>query len=554
MPHVGAAMERSLHGRSLWQAFADLLGRSAVAALGKRVPLDMGSIGGDLSDAKTAFSSWDNCMAATYCKWPVIAVIVVGALIILSIVTCIVRCCCCGVSCCCSCCHCLKCCGECCGLCDPPKGSRHKHLDEPYSASAIPRAPPPNQAYQSHAPMTPSYPQVSPHHDAAPQYAEFDMGGKKDPDALPAMPGWDDAGSKKVVLEEVSVEMEPLKKPEKSPYASPMDGADLSHANIPSPASPLDRAAYGQPIGSFSPNGYAAANVPAADPYGMHGQGYNQYDNGGYGQSPHNGMDPGYGMAGSPRGTTPHQDYSGGYGGHGFIDQGYPQYPQSRTPRPFNDDYGRSVTPGSTNPNNGYRALQTNNTGYNSSPRASPGPQPGYGYGNPRASPAGYGYDQPRASPGPQAGGYGYGNPPSRMASPGPGSGFAHAAARARSPGPPQRSQTQDSYRQYPQPPPQRSQTQDSYRQYHPPAPTREYSSDSTRPLVGRPSPGPSPDEGHFTTEGGFDFAAEGYSRPTTPAQAQVQGANTVGGGQGGQGGGASAYPGKRAYRPPGSG
>ncbi|KAK2768917.1 fibroin-3-like protein [Colletotrichum kahawae] len=40
---------------------------------------------------------------------------------------------------------------------------------------------------------------------APPQYAEFDVsksGGKEDGDALPAMPSWEGAGSKKVAVEE----------------------------------------------------------------------------------------------------------------------------------------------------------------------------------------------------------------------------------------------------------------------------------------------------------------------------------------------------------------
>lgn len=67
MPHIGVAMERSLQEGSLKDAFVGLLARSAVAALGKRQSI--GGIENGISDAKTAFSSWDNCMKANFCKY-----------------------------------------------------------------------------------------------------------------------------------------------------------------------------------------------------------------------------------------------------------------------------------------------------------------------------------------------------------------------------------------------------------------------------------------------------------------------------------------------------
>ncbi len=78
-------------------------------------------------------------------RYPVIAIIIVGGLIVLSIVWCIARCACCGMSFCCECFYCLKCCGNCCGCCSTPGGKRHKYLDEPYI--------PPNQGYRPEAPM-----------------------------------------------------------------------------------------------------------------------------------------------------------------------------------------------------------------------------------------------------------------------------------------------------------------------------------------------------------------------------------------------------------------
>ncbi|PHH68949.1 hypothetical protein CDD80_7116 [Ophiocordyceps camponoti-rufipedis] len=147
-----------------------------------------------VGDVKTAFSSWDGCMKVGYCKWPVIAVIVVGSLILLSIVWCIIRRLCCGLACCCSCCQCLRCCGNCCGCCDTPnRRGQHKYLDEPYI--------PPGHGYRAQPPMQ------------APQYAEFDVPRKGGEDALPEMPSWESGNSKRVMIEDDEVEMNQLNKP-----------------------------------------------------------------------------------------------------------------------------------------------------------------------------------------------------------------------------------------------------------------------------------------------------------------------------------------------------
>ncbi|OTB08792.1 hypothetical protein M426DRAFT_7512 [Hypoxylon sp. CI-4A] len=481
MPHIGALMERSLQERSFRDAFADLLARSAIAALGKRQSVS--SISDDIHDAKTAFSSWDNCMQASFCKWPVIAVIIIGGLIIFSIVWCIARCLCCGLSCCCECCYCLKCCGECCGCCSPPKG-KHKYLDEPF----IPPHHEQNQAYRSQAPMTPGLPPEPP---SAPQYAVFDDSGKKDADSLPAMPSWEGAQSQKVLIEEESVEMEPLKKPENTQQNLALSTNNMSRTMSPSPVSPETRSPYGAVPGQGGPNGYMAPARSQTDPYSQHTQGYDQYDYNGYRQGSLDSYGQEYGAAaGAMRSQTqtPRQDYNNGYG-RGGMNQGYPQ---SRTPRPYNDEYGRSGTPGSYGAPPSYRTAPSNN---------------------------GYGPPSRMASPGPQAA-YGYGNNPSRMRSPGPQAGLDY----------PQRSQTQ---------------TPNSYQQY-PPPPQRQYSSESTQPLA-QPTPEYPYSNAQYTEQqgpaspiqnsGGFDFSS--YSRPT-PART----ASPANGG--------AAYPGYRTYRPQG--
>ncbi len=62
MPSVDLAMERSIRGGAL-----DLLARAVQAATEPRDALS--NVGSQISDVKTAFSSWDNCMQANYCKY-----------------------------------------------------------------------------------------------------------------------------------------------------------------------------------------------------------------------------------------------------------------------------------------------------------------------------------------------------------------------------------------------------------------------------------------------------------------------------------------------------
>jgi hypothetical protein len=58
MPAVDVAMERSLRG-----GFLDLLAASLRPALHRR------DLAGQITDVRLAFSSWDNCMQATFCKY-----------------------------------------------------------------------------------------------------------------------------------------------------------------------------------------------------------------------------------------------------------------------------------------------------------------------------------------------------------------------------------------------------------------------------------------------------------------------------------------------------
>ncbi|RCI15548.1 hypothetical protein L249_3613 [Ophiocordyceps polyrhachis-furcata BCC 54312] len=156
-----------------------------------------------VGDVKTAFSSWDNCMKVGYCKWPVIAVIAVGSLILLSVVWCI----------------CFRCCGNCCGCCDAPNRRQQNYLEEPYI--------PPGHGYQTQPPMLASgaFP---------PQYAQFDVPRKGGADALPEMPSWESGNSKKVMVEDDEVEMNQLNNNNNKRVSSPLAQAPMAPSTISS--------------------------------------------------------------------------------------------------------------------------------------------------------------------------------------------------------------------------------------------------------------------------------------------------------------------------------
>ncbi|KAH8675613.1 hypothetical protein BX600DRAFT_178378 [Xylariales sp. PMI_506] len=521
MAHVGTAMERSLgEPQSLGSALRDLVVRSIIAGISKRDAIT--SVEGKITDVKTAFSSWDNCMEASFCKWPVIAVIIVGGLILLSIVWCCARCLCCGLSCCCECCYCLKCCGNCCGCCDPPE-KRHKYLDDPY----VP--PHHDQGYRSEAPMAvPKSDYSSPAAVARPeppQYAEFETSKKGNGDELPQMPSWETASSKKVMIEDDSaVEMNDLKKPESAQSAPLMAPGSMSVPASPNPVSPVhSNGPYAVP-GQNGSTGYMAPSRAGTDPYSstiggqqqQQQQGYNNYANTGYGQSRDNvsqgygqtrdNVSPGYGNQGynnqgygnqsyanqgydnqayGEQGygaaaavgqgrRTPHQDYNNGGGyGRGAMTQGYQQ---SRTPRPY-DEYGRG----------GPSRNGTPGSGPYGRPAQRPSPAPGMGM---------YGNQDRTQSPAPTQGGYDYN---------------------------------------------QRTNTPNSYGRQYPPAPRRQYTSDSNAPTIQQPAPRrpymEEPPRSPIQNTGGFDFTS-GFSRAENISPEQA-------------GGGSSAYPGHRPYKAP---
>lgn len=178
------------------------------------------------------FSSWDSCMAKGYCKWPVIAAIIIGALIVLSVLWCIFSCLCCGISLCTACGKCLTC-GNCCGACGSGGGRRKR--DAEYQA--MPPTPTPYQGYQ---------PQPGPmmYMNNGPQFATFDAGSKRGgqihEDSLPAMPSWDTATTRQVE------DHTPAPPPQRTRNEMEMERMLPQHNYNQGPRSPIHESPYGQ--------------------------------------------------------------------------------------------------------------------------------------------------------------------------------------------------------------------------------------------------------------------------------------------------------------------
>lgn len=466
---------------------------------------------------------------------------------IFSVVWCVSRCLCCGLSCCCECCYCLKCCGNCCGCCDAPRGRKHKYLDEPFV--------PPHHgaggggAYKAHEPMVAGPPTVpfaaapssspfstgrSDHAPMPPQYAEFDVSkkgaaGGGHEDALPVMPTWESAGSKKVLVEDEEVEMDQLKKPEASNAAANAHGQNVplmtGASAIAGPVSPIPspdhRTPYSPPPGAPGSNG-AYVGASATDPYTASGRGYNNYNGpAAYGQSQTSlGTDQGYGMVGAGR-RSPRDHNNAGYGQVPHNQEGY------------QDSYGHDQ---------GYPAARPAPSGYNS---YNSGRQGSYDdYNNQQQAPNqpyGRGQNQGLRSPPrnggpmpPPAGAY----PQERMGRTPPPRAPEYGGTRTYSPAP-----------MMPQPQRQPTYEMPASRLAAAPAPQRQPTYEMPAEPVGS-SPTTT-----ATDNAGFDFGAA-YSRPqqSTPAneyRAEMPAQN--GGGYGGarpprQQQGGNGYPGYRGY------
>ncbi|TQN74020.1 hypothetical protein CSHISOI_01407, partial [Colletotrichum shisoi] len=381
MPTIDVAMARSLRG-GVWGSVAS----SIAANIETRGITDtVNNAGNQINDVKTALSSWDNCMAVTYCN---------GAA-------------------------------------------------------------------------------------APPQYAEFEVSksgaNPADADALPAMPSWEGAGSKKVSLtEEVELEqMKPAASPNFNAQNMPLMAPNaMSHPNSPMPG---DRSPYGQNAQAGSSGYFANANQPA-NPYATGVQGPGDYNDSTYGQSTSPfGVDQAYGTGAMAAGgmamaqgrRTPHRELNNnGYG---------PQRGQTYPPPQQEFDQG-------------YGDYEQGGYGMGRPPRTGPSPAP-----VPRSFTA-----PPCNGPSPA--------PPGFRRSPGPQNDYrgpsAPPAEYRRSPAP-QNDYGYDQQDQY---------HNDNYGRPQYVGGARQYSSESTRPLAPQPSymaELPSPD---LRNNGGFDFS--GNSRP----------------------------------------
>ncbi|KAK8174684.1 hypothetical protein BC567DRAFT_209905 [Phyllosticta citribraziliensis] len=243
------------------------------------MPIGRRDIASTVDAAKSSFSSWDKCMAKTYCKWPVIVVIVVLQRM----------------------------------LSRSAKGPSPRRIPPP-------QAFPVNQPYQAHPPMYsgPGWQQSN-----VPQTATFDVSkdGKISDDALPAMPSWDTA-------KETKVEVEETPSPE-HPSAMEMDRLDQngrSPVGGSNPNSPMLPHQPGTPgANDWYNNGRQDAGVfqdGQHAPYGAQNNSYYGQSQGGYGgaaprafqqeQQPYHYAD-GYGQSYDSAQAAPYHNANRGY-------------------------------------------------------------------------------------------------------------------------------------------------------------------------------------------------------------------------------------------------
>ncbi|KAL2789299.1 hypothetical protein BJX66DRAFT_236396 [Aspergillus keveii] len=250
----------------------------------------------EIESAPQTFSSWDKCMEKTYCKWPVIVGIIIGGVILLSVVACIVNCLCCGI----------RCCTSCCGCCCPsPRPKKAKYADDPYhhQPPPMPQMPPSNHGYQAgyQGGYQGGYqsPQAPPTYRGA-QVARFDTPSspghsKVNEDALPAMPSWDSAVTRRVedtTPHSEAVEMEPLNPVSRPPHRTP---------SAPRMNAGMNAGGYGAPppIRTAPQNDYFPESQGYDDQnpydYRSHGPGHNPaspYDQQPYDQQPYRDHSP----------------------------------------------------------------------------------------------------------------------------------------------------------------------------------------------------------------------------------------------------------------------
>ncbi|KAL9571172.1 hypothetical protein ACKAV7_004510 [Fusarium commune] len=367
MPSIDEAMARSLRG-SAWEVVKDKFVRTIVADLSRRDMLadaaqTTDEVAQKSDEFATAFSSWDNCMNVAWCN-------------------------------------------------------ATKHLDDPYAPQSQ------HHGYRSEPPMNPSAPQygvTKPMRSEPPQYAEFETSKGRDDDALPEMPSWEGASSKKVEVHTEAVELDTLpSKPPHSQQSNMMGGVSpnnltpysqaqsnssgyLGANQAPDAYSPIDQQGYGYQAPGMNPMYSSAAAVapmpherrsPALNTNGYGNQGYGHDQ--GFEQAQGYGQMQGYGQQGYGQATSPN-DYAATYSGYRGTP---PPRPASFAKRAsmHQDEFG---TYGQLPPRRSPAIPE--DYGYGSPVRQSPGPQNDFGYAQPpRQSPAPMN-DYRTPPPGPEA-------------------------------------------------------------------------------------------------------------------------------------------------------
>jgi len=361
MPHIATAMRQSVRKSVADIVFDSLLGRRGIEE--------------QVTSVKDTFSSWDNCMSQTYCKWPIIAAIIICGLIVFSILACIIRCACCGLSCCCSCFSFLKCCDCCGGACDGKKNKAHRHMDEYPDTPLNHGYQPPNQGYQAPVPMMGGALASS----GTPQFAQFEVGKNgfavektvaMNEDALPPMPSWDAAANKHILTEEEKNAVELGELDPTTGQKLPLMAGGVGINAPPSPMNDMGSSPYGIRPGQGN-NGYmgvaseqSSQNLAKGgrgyrDPRGgpaIEGRGYESQGGRGYGQqSPQN-----------PYGNNQDQYADDGY------DAGYSQNQRGQPERQYSsNDQGRNYPP---QPTRQYSNQTYQSSGYQNDNYQSNGP------------------------------------------------------------------------------------------------------------------------------------------------------------------------------------
>ncbi|EEH47590.2 uncharacterized protein PADG_03674 [Paracoccidioides brasiliensis Pb18] len=215
---------------------------------------------------RQTFSSWDRCMASAYCKWPAIVAIIIGGLIIITVLWAVLACVCCGYTCCKGCC-------ACCSCCCPSSGSKSKARDHYSNEQTAYNNQYPSGGYQ-HPPAPPVY---SFHRPSPKQYAQFDVTHshtQTNGDALPEMPMWEPAPTRRVedTSQPYDLEMNTLDPVTGQNVSRPMRGNNNSNPNSPAYTSAFDGYCAPEPT-NYHPGNIARTPSPgdpvAADDIGI---------------------------------------------------------------------------------------------------------------------------------------------------------------------------------------------------------------------------------------------------------------------------------------------